>query len=70
MAVKSAVVDNLNHISHFHTFLSQFSQFSAKACFVFYSFGWIMSYSNIFGSLLEGGERIPDSKIITDQFGL
>jgi len=26
MAVNPAVLDNLNHISHFHTSLSQFSQ--------------------------------------------
>lgn len=37
MAVKSAVVENLNHISHFHTFLSQFSQFFLQKpvlCFI------------------------------------
>lgn len=65
MAVKSAVVDNLNHISHFHTFLSQFSRFfQQKPVLGFIVLAGLCHIQIFFGSSLGGGERIPDSRII------
>lgn len=68
MAVNSAVVDNLNHISHFHTSLSQFLQFFQQITVWVLQFwrDYIISKA-FFGSSSGGGERIPDSRIITDQ---